>query len=104
MSRVAGAGITGITDCTLWKRGLSIPASAKRGMAWASSDSDRFNNGQRENRTWFYPTLRFLIVCSCQENKQLTIPLLGTVAALRARSEPTGVAKNLANLASAMKI
>jgi hypothetical protein len=37
---------------------------------------------------------------SCQENKQLTIPLLGTVAALRARSEPTGVAKNLANLAS----
>jgi hypothetical protein len=30
--------------------------------AWAPSDRTGLHNGQRESRTWFYPTLRFLIV------------------------------------------
>jgi hypothetical protein len=37
-------------------------SAANTKVAWASA-TDRFNNGgQRENRTWSYPTLRFLIV------------------------------------------
>ena len=41
--------------------------------AWAPSDSTGLNNGQRESRTWSYPTLRFLIVRSCRKNKQLPV-------------------------------
>src|SRR5262245_55960039 len=31
-------------------------------LSGAPSASQSLNNGQRENRTWSYPTLRFLIV------------------------------------------
>ena len=46
---------------------LGLPLSAlttlaNTEVAWAPSDSTGFHSGQRENRTWSYPTLRFLIV------------------------------------------
>jgi hypothetical protein len=37
-------------------------SAANTKVAWASSDTTGFHNGQRENRTWSYSTLRFLIV------------------------------------------
>ena len=44
--------------------GLSgIGISAANGKVAGASATERFNNGgQRENRTWSYPMLRFLIV------------------------------------------
>ena len=44
--------------------GLSgIGTSAANTKVAGASATERFNNGgQRENRTWSYPTLRFLIV------------------------------------------
>src|SRR5215471_9673132 len=50
--------------------GLSriVNSASNTKVGGTSSATERFNNGgQRENRTWSYPTLRFLIVCSCRQ-------------------------------------
>jgi hypothetical protein len=41
--------------------GIGI-SSANTKAAWAPSETEGFNNGQRENRAWSYPKLRFSIV------------------------------------------
>jgi len=45
---------------------IGTASSANTDVAWAPSETTGLHNEQKGNRTWSYPTLRFLIVCSCR--------------------------------------
>jgi hypothetical protein len=58
---------TDATECIVALGPLIGTSAANTEVAWAPSETIGFPNGQRENRTWSYPTLRFLIVCGCRK-------------------------------------
>ena len=53
---------TDATECIVALGPLIGTSAANTEVAWAPSETTGFPNGQRENRMWSYPTLRFLIV------------------------------------------
>ena len=66
-----------MADRALW---LSEICAANTEVVWASSGTTGFHNRQRnENRTWFYSTLRFLIVVESSEEQAVSNSTAGRV-------------------------